>query len=80
MREKVIRGRRAWVPAVLRYNAVPAKILLEICNLANSEDRSLLQTRAHRQKMAEAVVRGILSYYAPAKAGQRDAQQAKARR
>lgn len=80
VREKIIRGRRAYVPAVLRYNAVPAKILLEISNLANAEDRALLQTRSHRQKMAEAVVRGILSYYAPAKANKPSGQQAKARR
>ena len=65
VREKVIRNRRQWVPAVLRYNAVPAKILLEICNLANSEDRKLLQTRSYRHKVAEAVVHGILGYYSP---------------
>jgi N-acetylmuramoyl-L-alanine amidase len=62
VREKVIRNRRQWVPAVLRYNAVPAKMLLEVCNLANAEDRELIQTRAYRQKVAEAVVRGILGY------------------
>jgi N-acetylmuramoyl-L-alanine amidase len=53
------------VPAVLRYNAVPAKMLLEACNLANAEDRELIQTRTYRQKVAEAVVQGILRYYAP---------------
>ncbi len=65
VREKVIRNRRSWVPAVLRYNAVPAKLLLEICNLANHEDRKLLQTRAYRQRVAEAIVQGILGYYSP---------------
>ncbi len=65
VREKVIRNRRQWVPAVLRYNAVPAKLLLEVCNLANADDRELIQTRAYRQKVAEAVVRGILGYYEP---------------
>lgn len=80
VREKIIRGRRAYVPAVLRYNAVPAKILLEVSNLANAEDRALLQTRSHRQKMAEAVVQGILSYYAPSKGAKPGTQQAKARR
>lgn len=63
IREKVIRSRRSWVPAVLRYNEVPAEILLEVCNLANSEDRRLIQTQAFRQQVAEAIVRGILSYY-----------------
>jgi N-acetylmuramoyl-L-alanine amidase len=79
VRERVIRGRRAWVPAVLRYNSVPAKILLEVCNLANREDRALLQTRAHRQHIAEAVVRGILDYYAPT-AGASDTKLARASR
>jgi N-acetylmuramoyl-L-alanine amidase len=63
IREKIIRQRSAWVPAVLRYNAVPAKVLVEIGNLANGEDRRLLQTRAWRQQVAEAVVEGILDYY-----------------
>lgn len=63
VREKIVRNRSEFVPAVLRYNAVPAKVLLEICNLANDQDRRLLQTRAFRQRIAEAVVEGILRYY-----------------
>ncbi|MEE8367517.1 MAG: N-acetylmuramoyl-L-alanine amidase [Thermoanaerobaculia bacterium] len=63
IREKVIRGRRAWVPAVLRYNSVPAAILLEVCNLANTEDRGLLETRDFRDRVAETIVVGILRYY-----------------
>lgn len=63
VREKIIRNNSEWVPAVLRYNSVPAKILLEVCNLANDQDRSLVQTSAYRQKVAEAVVRGLTSYY-----------------
>ncbi len=63
IREKVIRQRRAWVPAVLRYNAIPAQILLEVCNLANADDRALIQTRDFRQRVAEAIAQGILDYY-----------------
>jgi N-acetylmuramoyl-L-alanine amidase len=63
VRDRIFRGRRAWVPAVLRYNAVPAKLLLEICNLANDEDRRLLQTRPFREEIAAAVVDGILAYF-----------------
>lgn len=66
VREKVIRSRRAWVPAVLRYNAIPAEVLLEVCNLANTEDRKLMQTPQFRQQVAEAIVGGILSYYGQA--------------
>lgn len=63
VRDKIIRNNGTWVPAVLRYNSVPAKILLEVCNLANEQDRKLLQTRAWRQKVAEAIVQGVLAYY-----------------
>ncbi len=63
VRDRIFRGRRAWVPAVLRYNAVPAKLLLEVCNLANDEDRRLLQTRQYRDSLAAAVVDGILAYF-----------------
>lgn len=63
VRDKIIRNNSAWVPAVLRYNSVPSKILLEVCNLANDEDRKLIQTRAYRQRVAEAIVRGLLAYY-----------------
>jgi len=63
VREKIIRGGGEWVPAVLRYNTVPAKMLLEVCNLNNPQDRRLLQTRAYRQKVAEAIYRGLLGYY-----------------
>jgi len=63
VRERIIRHRGEFVPAVLRYNSIPAKMLVEVCNLANEEDRRLIQTRAFRQQVAEAVVMGIVSYY-----------------
>ncbi len=63
IRDKVIRNRKAWVPAVLKYNAVPAKVLLEVCNLANAEDRELVRTQRFRQAVARAIVDGIVEYY-----------------
>ncbi|HEV2843217.1 MAG TPA: N-acetylmuramoyl-L-alanine amidase, partial [Thermoanaerobaculia bacterium] len=63
VRDRILRNNGEWVPAVLRYNSIPAKILLEVCNLANDQDRKLIQTRAYRQKVAESVVQGILAYY-----------------
>jgi len=65
VRDRIVRGRnsRPWVPAVLRYNGIPAKVLLEICNLANAEDRALVKTRAFRERVAEAIVAGLLDYY-----------------
>jgi N-acetylmuramoyl-L-alanine amidase len=63
VRDHIIRNRNEWVPAVLRYNSVPAKMLLEVCNLNNELDRRLLQTRGYRQQVAEATLRGLLAYY-----------------
>ena len=63
VRDRIIRNKSEWVPAVLRYNAIPAKMLLEVCNLANDEDRRLVQTRAYRQKVSEAIVQGLMAYY-----------------
>lgn len=63
VRDRILRNNGEWVPAVLRYNSIPAKILLEVCNLANEQDRKLIQTRAYRQKVAESVVQGLLEYY-----------------
>jgi N-acetylmuramoyl-L-alanine amidase len=73
VRDRVIRGKRAWVPAVLRFNAVPAKILIEVCNLANGADRRLIQTRSFREEVARSVVEGILAYYG-VEPGERDDQ------
>lgn len=64
VRNRIVRSKRqVWVPAVLRYNEVPAQVLLEVCNLNNTEDRELIQTRRFRQQVAEAAVQSILSYY-----------------
>ncbi len=63
VRDRIVRHRRAYVPAQIRFNRVPAKILLEVCNLGNEQDRRLMKTRAYRQQVAEAIVDGVLSYY-----------------
>ena len=62
IRDRIIR-RRAYVPAVLRYNRIPAEVLVEVCNLANRHDRALIQTQRFRQQVAEALLAGILDYY-----------------
>ena len=63
VRDNVVRNGREWVPAVIRYNLVPTRVLIEICNLGNPRDRSLMQTRAYRQKVAEAIYDGIVGFY-----------------
>jgi N-acetylmuramoyl-L-alanine amidase len=70
VRDRIVRGRGSpWVPAVLRYNAIPAKVLLEVCNLANEQDRRLIQTRDFRERVARSVVDGLLSYYGQDRGG-----------
>lgn len=64
VRDNIVREGREWVPAVIRYNKVPARLLLEICNLGNEEDRKLVSSAAHRKAMAEAIHAGIVDFYA----------------
>ena len=54
---------RAWVPAVLRNNVVPTKILFETCNLNNPRDAALMQDPRYRQGVAEAFVAALDRYY-----------------
>ena len=64
VRDRIVRRRGTpWVPAVLRYNEIPTKVLVEVCNLANAEDRRLIQTRRYRERVAETLVDGLLEYY-----------------
>jgi len=63
VRTHVIRAGREWVPAVLRYNRVPNRVLVEIANLANDEDRALVVTRKFRQRVAESVAAGLVEFF-----------------
>jgi len=63
VRDNVVRNGREWVPAVIRYNVVPTRVLVEMCNLGNPRDRALMQTRAYRQKVAQSIYEGIVNFY-----------------
>jgi N-acetylmuramoyl-L-alanine amidase len=63
VRDRVLRGRRSWVPAVLRYTAAQNAVLLECCNMANDQDRALLQKSAWREQFARAVVEGMAAAF-----------------
>jgi N-acetylmuramoyl-L-alanine amidase len=63
VRTHVIRAGREWVPAILRYNQIPSRVLLEIANLGNDEDRALVLTRRFRQQVAEAAAGGLMEYF-----------------
>ena len=64
VRDNVVRDGREWVPAVIRYNMVPTRALIEICNVGNAHDRNLMTTRKWRENMAESIYRGIVAFYA----------------
>ncbi|MGK2855614.1 MAG: N-acetylmuramoyl-L-alanine amidase [Thermoanaerobaculia bacterium] len=63
VRDNVVRNGREWVPAVIRYNKVPTRVLLEICNLGNAEDRAQIQTQKNREEIAAAIHQGIVSHF-----------------
>mgnify|MGYP001115298268 CR=1 FL=1 len=63
VRTHVIRSGREWVPAVLRYNKIPNRVLFEVANLSNEGDRALTLTRAFRQSSAEALAEGLLAFF-----------------
>lgn len=64
VRDNVIRSGREWVPAVIKHNQVPTRMLLEVCNLGNRKDRELIQTKKYRQQLADALYAGIVDFYA----------------
>ncbi len=64
IRDSVLRGRRRWVPAVLRYSLAQNAVLIECCNLANERDRHLLLKRSWRERFARAVVGGVARTFA----------------
>ena len=63
VRDKVIRGKSRWVPAVLRGNAVPNKTLVEMLNLSNRDDARMIASARERDRLADALLRSILRYY-----------------
>jgi N-acetylmuramoyl-L-alanine amidase len=63
VRTHVIRSGREWVPAVLRYNRVPNRTLVEIANMGNDEDRELIVTKAFRQRLAESLASGLVAFF-----------------
>ena len=63
VRDNVVRGGREWVPAVIRYNLIPTRVLLEICNLGNEKDRALVTTARYRQRVAETIYAGLVQFF-----------------
>jgi N-acetylmuramoyl-L-alanine amidase len=62
-RDHVIRGRRSWLPAVLRNSIIPCSVLIEVCNLNNAKDARLIADPAYRQAVADAYIDALIRYY-----------------
>ncbi len=69
IRERVIRGRGTWLPAVLRGNAVPTKVLVEMVNLNNPDDAALLSRAADRDRLAKALAAALGDHFGPRPSG-----------
>lgn len=63
VRDRVTRGRREYVPAVIRHNPVPTKLLLEVANLKNYRDCRSLMNPEYRERVAKAYVDALRHYY-----------------
>ena len=68
VRDRIIRDGRTWLPAVLRGNSVPVKVLVEIANLNNAVDRARIQDAEFRESVARAFTDALLHYYTPSSA------------
>jgi N-acetylmuramoyl-L-alanine amidase len=63
VRNRIIRGKSVYVPAVLRGNAIPTKVLVEMVNLKNRKDAALLASAKKRELVAEALFSSLLRHF-----------------
>ena len=54
---------RSYVPAVVKYNRIPTRCLLEVCNLNNKQDRELIKRPEFRQQIADIFVEAVYRSY-----------------
>lgn len=74
IRDHVVRSSRRgrtsrWLPAVLRGNIVPGKVLLELVNISNPSDAKLLADPAGRARMAESLAEGLKRFFESGETG-----------
>ena len=63
VRNRIIRGKQRWVPAVLRGNEIPTKVLFEMLNLSNREDARLLGSARTREEIARALQLALFRHF-----------------
>jgi N-acetylmuramoyl-L-alanine amidase len=51
---------------VLRGNAIPGKVLVEVLNMSNREDAGLLGSAAMRERMARSLLRALHYHFGEA--------------
>ena len=66
VRGRVIRGGDVWLPAVLRGNAIPTKVLIEMVILNIPVDAALLGRAADRERLARALADALSGLFGPA--------------
>ncbi len=54
---------KPFVPAVLKYNRIPTRALIEVCNLNNTTDRKNIANPRFRQKLADTFVEALYMSY-----------------
>lgn len=54
---------KPFVPAVLKYNRIPTRALIEVCNLNNKTDRENIANPRFRQKLADTFVEALYMSY-----------------
>jgi len=64
IRTQIYKNRyKPFVPAVLRFNRIPTRLLIEVCNLNNKEDQTLLRRPDFRQSVADSFVEAVYQTY-----------------
>lgn len=75
VRNRIIRGKSRYVPAVLAANAIPTKVLVEMLNLRNRDDAQLISRAAERQRIADALVDALFRQFGETPPGLHGADQ-----
>ncbi len=63
IRNQIRREKGPFVPAVLKYNLIPTKVLVEIGNIKSPGDQALMSDPAWRQRYAEALYTALCRYF-----------------
>jgi N-acetylmuramoyl-L-alanine amidase len=63
VRHRIIRGKARYVPAVLRGNAVPTKVLVEMVNLSHPGDAALLASGRQRNALAASLLDALYLHF-----------------